>query len=53
MRALSPRATLERGYAIVRAESGIVRSSGAVSPGDRVDVELAEGGFGGTVEETR
>ena len=53
LRALSPRATLERGYAIVRAESGIVRSSGAVSPGDRVDVELAEGGFGGTVEETR
>ena len=27
LRALSPRATLERGYAIVRAESGIVRSS--------------------------
>ncbi len=53
LRALSPRATLERGYAIVRAESGIVRSSGALSPGDRVDVELAEGGFGGTVEETR
>jgi len=53
LRALSPRATLERGYAIVRAQSGIVRSSGALSPGDRVDVELAEGGFGGTVGETR
>jgi exodeoxyribonuclease VII large subunit len=52
LRALSPRATLERGYAIVRAESGIVRSSAALSPGVRVDVELAEGGFGGTVEET-
>ena len=53
LRALSPRATLERGYAIVRAGSGIVRSSIALSRGGRVDVELAEGGFGGTVEETR
>ncbi len=53
LRALSPRATLERGYAIVRAESAVVRSSAVLSPGDRVDVELAEGSFGGTVEETR
>src|SRR5881227_3218441 len=42
--ALSPRATLERGYAIVRANEGIVRSGTEVSPGDAVDVELAEGG---------
>jgi exodeoxyribonuclease VII large subunit len=53
LRALSPPATLERGYAIVRAEGAIVRSSGALAPGNRVDVELADGGFGGTVEETR
>jgi exodeoxyribonuclease VII large subunit len=53
LRALSPRATLERGYAIVRAHGGIVRSSGDLSAGDRVDVELAEGGFGGQVEQTR
>ncbi len=51
--ALSPRATLERGYAIVRANEGIVRSGAEVSPGDAVDVELAEGGFGARVEETR
>ena len=51
--ALSPRATLERGYAIVRANEGIVRSGTEVSPGDAVDVELAEGGFGARVEETR
>jgi exodeoxyribonuclease VII large subunit len=51
LRALSPRATLERGYAIVRAEGGIVRSAGTLAQGDRVDVELAEGGFGGTVDE--
>lgn len=53
LRALSPRATLERGYAIVRAEDGIVRSAQAVAPGSRVDVELAEGAFGARVEETR
>jgi exodeoxyribonuclease VII large subunit len=53
LRALSPRATLERGYAIVRAGAEIVRSGGAVEPGERIDVQLAEGGFGARVEETR
>jgi len=53
LRALSPRATLDRGYAIVRREGAIVRSGGDVGTGARVDVELAEGGFGATVEETR
>jgi exodeoxyribonuclease VII large subunit len=53
LRALSPKATLERGYAIVRAGEQIVRSGEAVEPGERVDVELAEGGFGARVEETR
>jgi exodeoxyribonuclease VII large subunit len=53
LRALSPRATLERGYAIVRTDDGIVRSIRAVAPGSRVDVELAEGAFGARVEETR
>jgi exodeoxyribonuclease VII large subunit len=52
LRALSPRATLERGYAIVRTEAGIVRSARAVRPGALVDVELAEGGLGARVEET-
>jgi exodeoxyribonuclease VII large subunit len=51
--ALSPKATLTRGYAIVRTESGIVRSSRALAAGDEVDVELAEGGFGAHVEDTR
>jgi exodeoxyribonuclease VII large subunit len=52
LRALSPKATLERGYAIVRAGEQIVRSGRAVEPGERVEVELAEGGFGARVEET-
>jgi exodeoxyribonuclease VII large subunit len=53
LRTLSPRATLERGYAIVRTEDGIVRTHRAVAPGSRVEVELAEGAFGARVEETR
>jgi exodeoxyribonuclease VII large subunit len=53
LRALSPRATLTRGYAIVRANDGLVRSSTQLQPGARVDVELAEGGFGARVEETQ
>jgi exodeoxyribonuclease VII large subunit len=53
LRALAPHATLERGYAIVRSGDSIVRSSGEVEPGTRVDVELAEGGFGAQVEDVR
>ena len=48
---LSPSATLRRGYAIVRTESGLVFSAGAIAPGDRVEVALAEGGFGARVED--
>jgi len=53
LRALSPQSTLERGYAIVRSSEQIVRSGQAVHPGERVEVELAEGGFGARVEETK
>ncbi len=53
LRTLSPRATLQRGYAIVRTERGIVRSASAASLGTLIDVELAEGGLGARVEETR
>jgi exodeoxyribonuclease VII large subunit len=53
LRALSPRATLERGYAIVRAGETIVREAGTLSSGDTVDVEVAQGGFAARVEETR
>jgi exodeoxyribonuclease VII large subunit len=53
LRALSPRATLERGYAIVRRENTVVLSAAALADGARVDVELAHGGFGARVEETR
>ena len=50
--ALSPVQTLERGYAIVRTESGdVVVSAADVSAGARVDVTVADGGFGARVEE--
>ena len=51
LRALSPKATLERGLRIVRADERIVRSGAAVQQGERVEVELADGGFGARVEE--
>jgi exodeoxyribonuclease VII large subunit len=53
LQTLSPQKTLARGYAIVRTDNGIVRSSGELEAGRHVDVELAEGGFGARVEETR
>jgi exodeoxyribonuclease VII large subunit len=52
LRALSPRATLERGYAIVRTEGELVRASSQVGSGTKVDVELGSGSFGARVEET-
>jgi exodeoxyribonuclease VII large subunit len=53
LRALSPQATLKRGYAIVRTEGEIVRSTESVATGDRIAVELAEGSLAARVEETR
>jgi exodeoxyribonuclease VII large subunit len=50
LRALSPRSTLERGYAIVRREGELLRSATAVSPGDAIAVEVADGSFGARVE---
>jgi exodeoxyribonuclease VII large subunit len=51
---LSPVQTLQRGYAIVRTESGgLVASTGDVSTGARVDITVADGGFGARVEDVR
>ena len=49
LRALSPRATLERGYAVVRTEGALVRSVQEVEPGDPIGIEVADGAFGATV----
>jgi exodeoxyribonuclease VII large subunit len=53
LRALSPQATLERGYAIVRTGGHVARTVAALKPGELVDVRLAEGAFGARVEEVR
>jgi len=53
LRALSPLATLDRGYAIVRRDGAVIGSAATLAPGDEVDVRLAEGGFAGRVEEVR
>ncbi len=50
LRTLSPRATLERGYSIVRMGEEIVRSKSSVTPGDPLEVEVADGRFGARVE---
>jgi exodeoxyribonuclease VII large subunit len=53
LRALSPSATIARGYAVVRAGGVIVRNAGSVAPGERIEVELAQGGLGARVEDVR
>jgi exodeoxyribonuclease VII large subunit len=50
LRALSPHATLQRGYAIVRSGPAIVRSADEVTRGEAIDVEVADGRFGARVE---
>ena len=50
--AMSPLKVLGRGYAMVQGEDGtILRSCWDVSPGDRVNVTLGEGGFTAVVDE--
>jgi exodeoxyribonuclease VII large subunit len=63
LQALSPRATLERGYAIVRAARGtgpvaacdlpVLRDAFSVTAGARIEVELAHGALGARVEDVR
>jgi exodeoxyribonuclease VII large subunit len=53
LKTLAPQATLERGYAIVRSGERILRNAEGVEPGNAIDVQLAEGGLGARVEETR
>ena len=51
VRALSPAATLDRGYAIVRKANGsVIRSIGDVEAGERIGIRLADGELGATVD---
>ena len=51
LQVLSPLKTLQRGYAIIRTESKLVTTTADLSPGVRVEVQLAGGGFGARVED--
>ncbi|MFI5292495.1 MAG: exodeoxyribonuclease VII large subunit, partial [Candidatus Limnocylindrales bacterium] len=52
--ALSPFATLERGYAIVRRPDGsVVRAAASSGVGDALDVRLADGSLDVRVERVR
>jgi exodeoxyribonuclease VII large subunit len=54
MDALSPKRTLRRGFAVVAGPGGkVVRRAGDVRPGDRIEVELADGGLSAGVTEVR
>jgi len=53
LQALSPRATLARGYAVVRSGGSALREAASVAPGGRLEIELASGGIGATVTEIR
>lgn len=50
LEALSPQAILRRGYAIVRSDGKVVRSAGAVRPGGRLGIQLADGKLEAQVE---
>jgi exodeoxyribonuclease VII large subunit len=53
LRALSPAATLNRGYAIVQRPDGhVVRAASEVAAGERVRVRLASGAVRATVDAT-
>ncbi|MHA6762689.1 exodeoxyribonuclease VII large subunit [Streptacidiphilus sp. PAMC 29251] len=50
--ALSPAATLQRGYAVLQREDGsVVRDPAQVAPGEALRARVAEGGFGVTVDQ--
>jgi len=54
LRVLSPAATLDRGYAVVRTLDGhVVRSSDDVAPGDELDIRVAVGRISATVRERK
>jgi exodeoxyribonuclease VII large subunit len=53
LRVLSPLKTLERGYAIVRTEAGVLTDASVLDTGALVDVRVARGSFDARVEETR
>jgi len=50
LRALSPVAVLDRGYAMVTGPTGVVRSTQDVKPGERLSIRVADGTLPATVD---
>ena len=50
--ALDPQATLGRGYAMVQKGQRIVTQTGQVEQGDDIVVQVSDGEFGATVNES-
>lgn len=50
LRLLDPQRILERGFAIVRRDGGVVRSVDELGAGDRLEIRLADGDIDVTVE---
>jgi exodeoxyribonuclease VII large subunit len=50
---LNPKATLERGYAIVRKDLAVVSSTGQVGPGDDLLIQVSDGEFEAMVSEDK
>ncbi|MBA2559595.1 MAG: exodeoxyribonuclease VII large subunit [Propionibacteriales bacterium] len=54
VRALSPLATLERGYAVVQSSAGdVLTSAGQVGTGDRITARLAQGRLSAVVDDVQ
>jgi exodeoxyribonuclease VII large subunit len=53
LRTLSPQATLDRGYAIVRTGGIVLRSAADAAAGDEIDVRLARSSLAATVTAVR
>jgi exodeoxyribonuclease VII large subunit len=51
LRSLHPQATLQRGYALVERDGGIVKSAAEVRAGDRLGIRVSDGAFPVRVEE--
>jgi exodeoxyribonuclease VII large subunit len=52
LQALSPRAVLSRGYAVVRGPRGVLLRADEVAPGEALTVTLAHGELAATVTAT-
>ena len=49
---LDPRATLKRGYAIVRHEGKVLRDAASVKAGNALMIQLSQGKIGAHVDES-